>query len=84
VGAGRRTEPGAALGHANLTVKMGNCNHRRYVPGLLSKIATGGADPTTVWTQQETIPTALRAYEAFDRRDTGWTKTTLEVSWAME
>jgi threonine dehydrogenase-like Zn-dependent dehydrogenase len=70
--------------NANLTVKMGNCNHRRYVPGLLSKIATGGADPTTVWTQQETIPTALRAHEAFDRRDTGWTKTTLEVSWAME
>lgn len=65
--------------NANLTVKMGNCNHRRYVPGLLSKIATGGADPTTVWTQQETIPTALQAYEAFDRREPGWTKVTLEA-----
>ena len=69
---------GAAM-NRNLTVKMGNCNHRKYVPGLLSKIAAGSADPTTVWTQQETIPTAPQAYEAFDRRDPGWTKVTLEV-----
>jgi threonine dehydrogenase-like Zn-dependent dehydrogenase len=69
---------GAAM-NRNLTVKMGNCNHRKYVPGLLSKIAAGSADPATVWTQQETIPTALQAYEAFDRRDPGWTKVTLEV-----
>lgn len=65
--------------NANLTVKMGNCNHRKYVPGLLSKVAAGQVDPTTVWTQQETIPTALQAYEAFDRREPGWTKVTLEV-----
>jgi len=69
---------GEAMRH-NLTVKMGNCNHRRYVPGLLSKIATGGADPTTVLTQQESIPTALEAYEAFDRREPGWTKVVLEL-----
>ena len=69
---------GAAM-NRNLTVKMGNCNHRKYVPGLLSKIAAGSADPPTVWTQQETIPTAPQAYEAFDRRDPGWTKVTLEV-----
>jgi threonine dehydrogenase-like Zn-dependent dehydrogenase len=66
--------------NANLTVKLGNCNHRKYVPGLLSKMAAGHADPTTVWSQQETIPTALQAYEAFDRRDPGWTKVTLEVA----
>jgi threonine dehydrogenase-like Zn-dependent dehydrogenase len=58
---------------------MGNCNHRKYVPGLLSKIAAGHADPTTVCTQQETIPGAIAAYEAFDRREAGWTKVTLEV-----
>jgi threonine dehydrogenase-like Zn-dependent dehydrogenase len=65
--------------NANLTLKMGNCNHRKYVPGLLSKIAAGQADPTTVWTRQETIPSAPQAYEAFDRRDPGWTKVTLDV-----
>lgn len=63
----------------NLTVKMGNCNHRKYVPGLLSKIASGAADPTTVWTRQETVPSAIAAYQEFDKRSPGWTKVTLEV-----
>ena len=66
--------------NANLTVKMGNCNHRKYIPALLSKIAAGQVDPTTVWTRQETIPSAIQAYEAFDRRDPGWTKVTLDVA----
>jgi threonine dehydrogenase-like Zn-dependent dehydrogenase len=66
--------------NANLTLKMGNCNHRKYIPGLLSKIAAGQADPTSVWMQQETMPTALAAYQAFDRRGPGWTKVTLEVA----
>ena len=35
---------GAAM-NANLTVKMGNCNHRKHVPGLLSEIAAGYTDP---------------------------------------
>lgn len=69
---------GAAM-NRNLTIKMGNCNHRRYVPGLLSKIAAGAADPTTVVSQQEAMPTVLDAYEAFDRREPGWTKVTLEL-----
>lgn len=66
--------------NANLTVKLGNCNHRKYVPGLLSKIAAGHAEPTTVWSRQEAIPAALQAYEAFDRREPGWTRVTLEVA----
>jgi threonine dehydrogenase-like Zn-dependent dehydrogenase len=65
--------------NANLTLNMGNCNHRKYVPGLLSKIAGGHADPTTVLTEQESIPTAMAAYQAFDRRSPGWTKVTLEL-----
>jgi threonine dehydrogenase-like Zn-dependent dehydrogenase len=63
----------------NLTVKLGNCNHRRYVPGLLSKIASGAADPATVWSQQEAMPAAIEAYEAFDRREPGWTKVIIET-----
>jgi threonine dehydrogenase-like Zn-dependent dehydrogenase len=53
--------------------------HRRYVPGLLAKIAAGTADPLTVWTREETMPGVLDAYQAFDRRDPGWTKVTLEL-----
>jgi len=33
-----------------------------------------------VLTQQEALPPALEAYEAFARRDAGWTKVALEVS----
>lgn len=63
----------------NLTVRLGNCNHRRYVPALLSRIAAGAADPTTVLTRPESIDGVLDAYRAFDRREPGWTKVTLEV-----
>ncbi len=70
---------GSAM-NRNLTIKLGNCNHRRYAPGLLSRIATGAADPTTVLSKQERLPTALEAYRAFDRRDPGWTKVVLDVS----
>jgi threonine dehydrogenase-like Zn-dependent dehydrogenase len=70
---------GAAM-NRNLTIQAGNCNHRRYVPGLLSRIASGAADPTTIITQQEPMPSAIEAYEAFDRREPGWTKVALEVA----
>jgi hypothetical protein len=30
--------------------------------------------------RMEAVPSALEAYEAFDRRDPGWTKVALEVS----
>jgi threonine dehydrogenase-like Zn-dependent dehydrogenase len=63
----------------NWQSRLGNCNHRRYVPGLLSKIASGAADPATVWTQQEAIPTAIDTYEAFDRREPGCTKIIIET-----
>ncbi|MFC0041262.1 zinc-dependent alcohol dehydrogenase [Actinomadura rayongensis] len=72
--------PIGTMMNRNLTVQAGNCNHRRYVPGLLSKIATGAADPTTIITQQEALPHVLDAFEAFDRREPGWTKVSLEVA----
>jgi len=64
---------GAAMGK-NLTVKAGNCNHRRYVPRLLDLVRTGAIDPTTVLTQDEPLVSAIEAYETFDQRESGWTK----------
>jgi hypothetical protein len=40
--------PLGAMMNRNLTVQAGNCNHRRYVPGLLSRIAGGHADTARV------------------------------------
>ncbi|GIH29480.1 glutathione-dependent formaldehyde dehydrogenase [Acrocarpospora phusangensis] len=73
---------GFPLGKAmnrNLTVQMGNCNHRKYAPGLLSKIAAGHADPGQVVTQEEGLTSVIEAYQLFDRRSPGWTKVAIEL-----
>jgi threonine dehydrogenase-like Zn-dependent dehydrogenase len=64
----------------NLTIKMGNCNHRRYVPRLLDLVVDGTVDPLAFITQHEAPADALEAYETFDRREEGWLKTVLDVS----
>lgn len=62
----------------NLTVKAGNCNHRRYVPRLVELVRSGVIDPQTVVTQLEEVSGAVEAYEAFDARRPGWLKVELE------
>jgi threonine dehydrogenase-like Zn-dependent dehydrogenase len=64
----------------NLTVKMGNCNHRRYLPELLDLVVNGTVDPTAFITQHERPVNAIEAYETFDRREEGWLKTVLDVT----
>jgi threonine dehydrogenase-like Zn-dependent dehydrogenase len=61
----------------NLTLKMGNCNHRRYVPELVSLVANGTLDPTPLITRWSPTEDAIEAYQSFDRRETGWTKVAL-------
>jgi threonine dehydrogenase-like Zn-dependent dehydrogenase len=68
---------GAAM-NRNLTIRLGNCNHRRYIPRLLDLVATGAVDPARVITQHEPVSAATDAYEAFDRREAGWTKVVLD------
>ena len=61
----------------NLTINMGNCNHRTYIPKLLAYIRAGRIDPTQVLTQREPLTSAIEAYRAFDLRDPGWIKVEL-------
>jgi threonine dehydrogenase-like Zn-dependent dehydrogenase len=67
---------GAAM-NKNLTLKMGNCNHRRYIPKLVEMTRAGLVEPATVLTQLEEIVDVESAYEAFDRRESGWIKVEL-------
>jgi threonine dehydrogenase-like Zn-dependent dehydrogenase len=67
---------GAAM-NKNLTVKMGNCNHRHYIPHLLDLVRTGALDPSSMLTQVEDPPSVLHAYATFDQRESGWTKVVL-------
>ncbi|MEU9247015.1 zinc-dependent alcohol dehydrogenase [Streptomyces sp. NPDC048385] len=64
----------------NLTLKSGNCNHRRYVPDLVSLVAAGRLDPTPLVTRWGDAQNAVGAYRRFDRREAGWTKVVLGVS----
>jgi threonine dehydrogenase-like Zn-dependent dehydrogenase len=61
----------------NLTVRMGHCNHRRYIPHLLHLIESGVMDPARILTQLEPMTSAVAAYEAFDQRRAGWMKVEL-------
>lgn len=62
----------------NLTITMGNCNHRRYIPQLVELVRTGGLVPSEVLTRVEPMTSAIEAYKAFDKRRPGWIKVKLE------
>jgi len=62
----------------NLTVKMGNCNHRRYAPHLVDLVRTGAIDPTQILSHVEPMTGVIPAYESFDRREAGWIKIELK------
>jgi threonine dehydrogenase-like Zn-dependent dehydrogenase len=62
----------------NLTVKMGNCNHRKYIPKLVDLVRANVIDPTQILTQIGPLTSALEAYKNFDKRREGWIKVMLE------
>ena len=61
----------------NLTIKMGNCPHRRYIPKLIELVVSGAIDPAQILTQIKPMSDAIAAFEAFDRRESGWVKVEL-------
>ena len=62
----------------NLSILAGNCNHRRYIPELIGLVASGAVEPDQVLTKRGGLVSAIEAYEAFDRREAGWTKVELQ------
>ena len=62
----------------NLTLKMGNCNHRKYIPELVRMVASGAVDPTAILTHDQPLTSAIEAFERFDQREEGWIKIELE------
>lgn len=63
--------------HKNITVRMGNCPHRKYIPHLLELVRTGQVDPTRILKRRQTMSDAIEAYKHFDRREEGWLKVEL-------
>lgn len=64
----------------NLTINLGNCNHRKYIPELVAMVRSGAVRPSQILTRRATIDQAIEAYEAFDRREPGWTKVELRLA----
>lgn len=62
----------------NLTLRMGNCHHRRYIPGLVDRLRNGTLKPREILTQREPITDVLEAYRSFDKREAGWMKVKLD------
>lgn len=62
----------------NLTLQMGNCPHRKYIPRLVEAVAAGKVDPLAVLTEVEPMDDVIAAYKAFDKRKSGWVKIALE------
>jgi threonine dehydrogenase-like Zn-dependent dehydrogenase len=61
----------------NLTIRMGNCNHRKYIPHLIELVQSGIIDPARLVTQMESMESVIDAYKAFDTRSPGWLKVEL-------
>jgi threonine dehydrogenase-like Zn-dependent dehydrogenase len=81
IGVYPQTLTGFPIGEAmnkNLTLKMGNCNHRKYIPRLLELVRTGAIDPSLILTQIKPLGNVIEAYKAFDTRSPNWVKVELE------
>jgi threonine dehydrogenase-like Zn-dependent dehydrogenase len=73
-----KTFPIGAAMNKNLTIQMGNCHHRKYIPMILPLVQTGTFDPAKILTQQAPLGSVIDAYHHFDLREEGWIKVMLE------
>lgn len=67
---------GKAFGK-NITIRMGDCPHRRYLPHAVRSVASGDISPSKILTNLERMTDAIEAYKAFDLRKPGWIKVEL-------
>ena len=62
----------------NITVRMGTCNHRKYLPHRIDLVRSGIMHPEQFFTQKVPVASAIDAYRYFDRHEHGWLKVKLE------
>ncbi|HEY6443043.1 MAG TPA: zinc-dependent alcohol dehydrogenase [Candidatus Acidoferrales bacterium] len=67
----------------NLTIRMGNCNHRKYIPELVRLVRQGSVESRHILTQVEPLMSAIDAYKVFDLREPGWIKVELQPQKAV-
>lgn len=72
-----QTFPIGAAMMKNMTLQMGNCNHRKYIPDCIEMVRMDALDPMKVLTEVEPLTSVIDAYKAFDQRQPGWIKVEL-------
>jgi len=60
-----------------LTLRMGQCNVKRYIPRLLEHIRSGRINPTEIITHRFALEDAPKAYRLFERKLDGCIKCVL-------
>jgi threonine dehydrogenase-like Zn-dependent dehydrogenase len=73
-----KTFPIGAAMNKNLSIQMGNCHHRKYIPMLIPIVQSGIFDPSELLTQTTPLTGVIEAYERFDQREHGWVKVMLQ------
>ena len=74
--------PIGVIMNRNLTVRGGNCDHRRYMPQMIELVRSGTILPGEIISQREPIRAAIDAYKSFDAHQHGWIKVKLDPSQA--
>ncbi len=77
---GSKTFPIGTAMNKNLTIRMGNCNHRKYIPRLVELVQGRAVDPAQILTHSAPLMSALDAYRQFDKRQEGWIKVMLDTA----
>jgi threonine dehydrogenase-like Zn-dependent dehydrogenase len=68
----------------NLTIRSGNCPHRKYLWDLVMLAKNGSIDFHRLVTQARPTADALEAYRAFEAHESGWMKVELLPDHARE
>ncbi len=63
----------------NLTIRMGNCNHKKYIPRLLLWVQNNIFDSRDFVSHTLPLADIVNGYKHFDKRDDGWLKVVLSV-----
>jgi len=64
----------------NLTIKMGNCNHRTYVPELVALVRAGIVSPSEVTSADRRAAGRDRGLRGVRPAAEGWHKVVLDPS----
>ncbi|MDR3646687.1 MAG: glutathione-dependent formaldehyde dehydrogenase [Candidatus Babeliales bacterium] len=70
---------GKAMGK-NLTIRMGDCNHHKYIPKLIQWVQSGEFDSKKFVTQKLPFEMIVDAYKHFDKREDKWIKVILTLN----